>query len=214
MFGLKSFGTVLLAASTVIASPLIIRQDPSPEAIYQGLAQSTTDLVSLNASVNKFTRFNPVNLATALEIQRKANALSTDLRNLKKAADAISGVLNDDDSLEIASRVGTLQGPIASVLNNIVVKKPFFRSAVFGFGDLSKTVYDILVTQRGLIGEFGAALEPKISETFRSLAPALTAETQNLFNTAIAAYAKCSGAVCLPPINFTGSKVAPKSKSS
>lgn len=189
-----------MAVSAVTASPLAPRQNAN--AILSGLATVATDLKTLNGTVNKLTPLNPVNLFTALLIQTQANKINDDLNNLIKAAKAIPGQLNDDDSLNIAVAVGQLEGPIASTLNNIVVHKPYFATVVLGFGDLSKTVLTDLQTERSLIGKFGAALTPKISDTYQPLGPTLTAEVQALFDKAIAAYQKCSGLVCLPPITL------------
>lgn len=82
---------------------------------------------------------------------------------------------------------------------NLVSKRSVFNS-ILGLGDLSKTVYNLLVELRANTQTLGDKVVPKLTDLYRSIAPDVIAGILQNFDDAIAAYKKCTGVICLPPI--------------
>ncbi|KAF2150234.1 hypothetical protein K461DRAFT_270745 [Myriangium duriaei CBS 260.36] len=192
-----------LALSTfALASPTLeVRQHGNSTT--QLLNQITTiesNIAKLSSTLDGFKPNSFLGAGKALVIQFQTGALGT---SLNKATEIINAAqtFNAQDSGNIAVAVLGLEPKIAALLNNIVTHKPAF-SSVLWLLDLSQTVEDDLIEQKGESNEFGTALGQKLSGVFAAGAPLINAQIQQYFTYAVGNYSACTGVVCLPPIDI------------
>lgn len=194
----SAFAALAVATPVAGTSKKVASTDLSSTVVSQ-VATLQADCITLNKTLNTFKPDQLLGVATALTIQNQAGAISTDLTNLATTTNK-SSIWNQTESFTVAFAIIDFEPIVFSLLNNIVVKKPAFASAVLLVGDLTLTVQNLLVQQRELSREFGNAVATKLDPSLASYAPAITKQILDKFDTTIAAYKACSGVLCLPPL--------------
>jgi len=174
---------------SLLAFPFVAQahsQTGSASAVVAALTTISNQLTTLNNTLNDFNG-GLIDTLTALEIQGESSSLVDDIN---KATSVIKSTpaLNDTDSLAVASAVLTLQPNIYSVLDNLVARHDIFEGAILDFVSVTWLVEIDLKTQKKSTDQLGAAITNILSSAFQSIAPAIIADIDTHFTTAINAF--------------------------
>ncbi|KAK6429900.1 hypothetical protein LTR95_013953 [Oleoguttula sp. CCFEE 5521] len=193
--------SALLAVST--AKPIIKRDSATDAtAITSSLSNIVAKVTTLNNTLNTFKAKDPLNLITALKIQKQSNDVGTATDSAISTAQA-SGPLDDAGSLQVALATLSLSTTLKKFLANIETKKPAFDSVLLGLVSLSQTTKATLVKQKGQADQLGAVIASKLTPTYQGLAPGVQSQIDGYFDHAIAVYSQPGGVISLPPLPFT-----------
>ena len=163
------------------ASPLAKRDGPS---IVQAVGYVDSNITAVNNTLNTFNK--PKDSITAFKIQIQTSELTKSVENAASVAN-MSAPLSDNESYNVALAVLTLQPHINSLLDNVVAHKPQFDTALFGFS-ASPLVKKDLQDAKKAADDFGAALTPKLSGVYGTVAPVIVKQIDDKFDEAIAKF--------------------------
>ncbi|KAK6436623.1 hypothetical protein LTR95_007179 [Oleoguttula sp. CCFEE 5521] len=192
--------SALVAVSS--ASPIIKRDSASDAtAIVSSLSNIVAKVTTLNNTLNTFKAKDPLNLFTALKIQKQSNDVGSATDSAISTAQA-SGPLDDAGSLKVALATLSLSTTLKGFLANIESKKPAFDSILLGLVSLSQTTKATLVKQKGQADQLGAVIASKLTPAYQGLAPGVQSQIDGYFDHAIAVYSQPGGVISLPPLSL------------
>ena len=180
-----SVALLLTAINLDFVQCMSIRRDSAN--IVAGLTTISEQLTTMNNTLNSFHGGLDSTLV-ALKIQGEAMDLDADIRTATSVITE-SAQLNDADSSTVAFAIVSLSSNIYDVLDNIILKKPVFDSAILGIGSASFLVKSDLQYLKKDTDVLGAALTKKFVPGVAQVAPLVISVIDFHFDPALAVYA-------------------------
>ena len=189
----------LLLLSLIPAALAAPVEKRSATSIVNAINTIESRIATLNNTLNPFEPRQITAIATVLAVQLETDALGDAINAATKATTA-SAPLSEDDSNTVAQAVLLLEPQIASLITNIISKKPAFDTAVLGIGSVAPQVEQDLKEQNTASTALGNAITAKLTPDFAALAPLVLGEISAAFQSGIQAYAVPGGVFSLPPL--------------